>query len=93
MANSSNTTAQDVAEFMLNKVITEHELYQADVVDDIEQNFGQQFVYENDNGNMSIDKKVLATFKKISEETVVWEKSSKSWRLREQDDDPGRQQY
>ncbi|WP_404999754.1 DUF6953 family protein, partial [Escherichia coli] len=42
--------------------------------------FGDTFVYLNANGNLSIDKKVLAKFRKLTNDTVIWERGEKAWR-------------
>ncbi|WP_414738128.1 DUF6953 family protein [Escherichia coli] len=48
-------------------------LYQETVVYKIKELFGDTFVYLNANGNLSIDKKVLAKFRKLTNDTVIWE--------------------
>lgn len=35
---------------------------------------GPEFIYENDNGNPAIDKRVLRAFRKASGDTVVWDR-------------------
>lgn len=82
----------DVARWMLNRIENGEELYQQDVVYEISEQFGEQFVYDNERGNLAIDKKVLAAFRKISEEKVVWEKGMRMWRKRQDYDEPGRSQ-
>ena len=47
--------------------------------------FGNRFIYENDNGNLAIDKKVLAAFRKLTKESVVWERAGRYWRVRTQE--------
>jgi hypothetical protein len=76
---------------MAEQVEDDGSLTQQEAADEILDKFGEDFVYENDNGNLAISKKVLKEFRKISEETVVWERSSRSWRKREDGDPPGRQ--
>ncbi|EPL7296504.1 DUF6953 family protein [Klebsiella pneumoniae] len=46
----------------------------------------------NANGNLSIDKKVLAKFRKLTNDTVIWDRGEKAWRKRQGYDAPGRQQ-
>ena len=64
-------------------------LYQEDVVYQIEKKFGRAFVYDNENGNPAIEKKVLAAFRKLSGEQVVWERGERCWRYREKYDQQG----
>jgi hypothetical protein len=89
---TDNPTPRIVAEWMLGEVERRRELYQEDAAFEITKNFGEQFTYENDNGNLAISRTILTAFRKISEGTVVWERGSRSWRLREPHDEPGRQQ-
>jgi hypothetical protein len=66
--------------------------YQDQVVEEIAERFGEEFTYENENGNPAIDKAVLKEFRKLSSEQVVWVRGERCWRLRERDDAAGRQQ-
>lgn len=50
------------------------------------------FVSVNEQGNQVIDKHLLAAFKKATESTVVWDKSEKAWRFREEHDLASRSQ-
>jgi hypothetical protein len=86
------TTPKDVAQWMLEELKRETYLYQNMVVYDIEEKFGEEFTYINDNGNPAIDQRVLKEFRKLTEQTVVWERGERLWRLREDYDDPGRRQ-
>jgi len=84
----SSHTPKDVAEFMARRLSEQKELVQEDIVFDIERQFGKEFVYENENGNSAIDKKVLAEFRKLTPD-AVWERGTRSWRPREKFDTPG----
>lgn len=88
----TETTAKDVAEWMRRKVHEQRELYQEDAATDIGNIFGNSFVYENENGNLAIDKTVLNEFRKLTEQDVVWERGYRLWRLREAYDPPGQRQ-
>ena len=59
---------------------------------EIEDLFGDEFTYVNENGNRAIDKKVLAEFRKLTKDTVVWERGERRWRLREDYDESGKRQ-
>lgn len=82
----------DVAKRMLEKLKTYRTLYQEDAVEDIQQNFGDAFVYENQNGDMAIAKEVLSEFRKMTEENVVRIQGERYWRFREAHDELGRKQ-
>ncbi|MGA2001185.1 MAG: hypothetical protein ABSG52_14435 [Terriglobales bacterium] len=84
-------TARDVAEFMVKELQREGTLYQDCAVDSIVRNFGEQFIYENENGNPAISVEVLAEFRKLTPR-IVWEKGERCWRTREEYDEKGRAQ-
>jgi len=92
MKNQSNSTAEHVAQWMLEELHRVKYLYQQDAVFAIETRFGDKFFYINEAGNPAIDKKVLAAFKKITANSVVWQRGERVWRMREDYDSQGRQQ-
>jgi hypothetical protein len=55
-------------------------------------NFGKEFLHENENGNWAINKDVLAAFRKLTGDSVVWDRSYREWRKRLSSDKPGRKQ-
>ena len=67
------------------------ELDQQDAVNMICGEFGEEFLYENANGSLAIDRRVLAEFRKLTKDTVVREKSG-YWRARTAHDPMGRRQ-
>jgi hypothetical protein len=70
-----------------------HYLYQDDIVWALNKQFGDDATYQNDNGNLAINKNVLKEFKKITNEKVVWERGGKAWRkLKPTEAYTGRQQ-
>jgi len=81
-------TPYDVAEWMAEEVRKKGELHQEDAAWHIKNHFGEDFVYININGNLAIDKKVLAEFLKLTEKDVVWVRGVRYWRLRMSYDDP-----
>lgn len=65
---------------MLDEILQKGYIYQESVVLDIQNKFGEKFVYENENGNYAISKKVLNEFKKLKEgNDIEWDRSDKSW--------------
>jgi hypothetical protein len=72
-------TADDVAEWMLKEVRFAGILYQADAVTHIKTNFGESFIYINDNGNPSISKDVKKIFKKLHKGRVAWDRDGFFW--------------
>jgi hypothetical protein len=87
------TTHDDVAKWMLNELQQVKYLYQETVVYDIATKFGEGFTYYNDNGNPAIGKRTLSAFKKLTGDSVIWERGERMWRFREKHDESGRQQY
>jgi len=83
---SDTYTHKQVAAYMAQQLEKRKELYQEDVVYEIERTFGSEFVYINENGNPAIDRKVLKEFRKLTP-NAVWERGNRSWRKRESYDD------
>jgi hypothetical protein len=81
-------TTHDVAVFMLKRLNEEKTLYQEMVVYEIQSQYGDEFVYTNENGNLAIDRKVLSEFRKLTEGKVVWSRSERYWRFKEDFDAP-----
>ena len=67
-------------------------LHQRTAVHEIMEQFGEEFANTNDNGTLSIARKVLDAFNKLTGNDVVWEVGKKLWRKREARDGPGRLQ-
>jgi len=85
-------TAKQVAEWMLGELKQKGDLYQDAIVREIAKKFGSQFTYSNDNGNEAIRKDVLSAFRKLSKDTVVWEREDRYWRMRKPGDKLAREQ-
>ncbi len=88
----TSTTPEQVAQWMLEQLEREQHLYQSIVVFDIAEKFGDAFTTINDNGNMGIRKDVLTKFRKLTGDSVIWERGQRLWRKREHHDEPGRLQ-
>ena len=71
---------KSVAEFMINEILEKGYVYQEYLVHDIQEKFGDDFVYINENGNLAISKKVLNEFKKLKEQNnIEWYRSERCW--------------
>lgn len=66
---------------MERRFLDEAFLDQAEAADLISDAGGDSLLYTNDNGNIAIDKTVLAEFRKLTEGAAVWMKSARAWRL------------
>ena len=91
-AAAGDATPETIAQWMASLLQREGALYQSDAVAAIAEQFGEEYTYTNDNGNPAIDKRILKAFKKITGNTVVWERWDFCWRKREASDAPGREQ-
>lgn len=85
-------SAQDIAAWMLAELHRDGTLYQEVVVYQIAERFGDQHTYHNANGNLAINPDILSAFRKLSGDDVVWSRSERYWRRRQEGDLPGRQQ-
>ena len=88
----SEHTVPQVAEWMLEELKRQGKLHQDTVVFEIVEQFGTQFTYNNEDGNLAIRRDVLAAFRKLTKDSVVWIQEDSYWRVREPHDVPGRQQ-
>lgn len=88
-----NITAIDVAKWMVKELDEQEFLYPEWAVWEIQEIFGDDFVSESENGNLTIAKNILKEFRKLTEGEVVWIRSEKAWRrLYEDEKYEGRQQ-
>src|SRR5688572_14246255 len=90
--DSKKFSTSDVAQWMLSVVEERGELTQNVAFYGINKQFGSGFTTITNSGSPSIKGGVLTAFKKISEDTIVWERGNKLWRKREFYDGPGRDQ-
>jgi hypothetical protein len=81
-------TVYDVAVFMLKCLNKENILYQEAIVYEIQKQYGDEYVYPNENGNLAIDRKVLTEFNKLTKDNVVWSRGERYWRFRQDGDNP-----
>lgn len=73
------TKAQEIANWMLQEVKEVGILRQEAAVSFILQNYGEQYLYVNENGNQSIDKEVKKLFKKMHGGRVAWDRDGFFW--------------
>ncbi len=84
------TGADGVAQWMLAKIDTDGCIYQDDVVDHLVRSKLEDLLIENADGNLVLSKQVLAAFRKLTPDNVVWVKPERYWRHRVAEDDEGR---
>lgn len=83
-------TPDAVASWMLAQIERDGCIYQDDVVDYLVKAKREDLLTENADGNQVVGKAVLASFRKLTETTVVWVKPDRYWRIRVAEDEPGR---
>lgn len=83
-------TPKDAALWMVEQLKELQWLDQEHVAYHLEE-FASDLTYTNDNGNIGIDKRVLAEFNKLTPD-VVWSRGSRHWRQREEYDEPKKRQ-
>lgn len=72
-------TEQQVAEWMVEEIRFKGNLYQTDAIEYVKTNFGEQFVFVNENGNASLSKEVKKAFRKLHGGRIAWERDSFMW--------------
>jgi hypothetical protein len=86
-------TPEGIATWMLAELNRDGILDQAWAAHEIESQFGDEYTPLNmKSGNLSIRHDVLVAFRRISKETVVWERGERRWRRRERGDVLSRRQ-
>lgn len=83
--------AKEMAAWMLARVESERCLYQVDAVDYLLRIGADELLRINVAGNEVLDNKVLDAFRILTENTVVWVTRERYWRLRVEEDAPGRE--
>jgi hypothetical protein len=93
-------TPKEIAEWMVEQINVNEQLLQVDAVAAIKDLFGKAFVYRSEIGELSIDRRILYQFRKLTKDDVVWATHhgggfypDAHWRKRERSDSPGRTQY
>jgi hypothetical protein len=76
----------EIADWMASEVEVEGFLYQDMAVAHIAEQFGDAFIYTNENGTRAISEAVLSAFRNLTEGTVIWDQWDKCWRQRQPDD-------
>jgi Family of unknown function (DUF6953) len=88
----NGTTPAQAARWMLSRLEQQGRLCQAEAVCEIAARFGGEFTFATPAGRMALDGGVRRAFKKLTRETVVWDRQAFCWRWRRAGDAPGRGQ-
>lgn len=90
-SHTSQPTAKDAAQLMTKLCRATGVLTQKRAVRELQDAFGDHFVYKNENNHNAIDLDVLSEFRKQNPDSV-WSNGGKKWRPRIDTDKPGRGQ-
>ncbi|AIQ27097.1 MULTISPECIES: hypothetical protein [Paenibacillus] len=72
-------TAQEVAEWMVKEIKFTGTLHQTAAIEYVKANFGEQFVFVNENGNASLSKEVKKAFRKLHGGRIAWDRDGFLW--------------
>ncbi|RUS42825.1 hypothetical protein [Cohnella sp. AR92] len=72
-------TAQQVAEWMVNEIRERGMLRQEEAIVYVKANFGEQFVFVNEAGNLSLEKEVKKAFRKLHRGRIAWDRDGFFW--------------
>lgn len=72
-------TAQEVAEWMVKEIRFTGTLYQTDAIEYVKTQFGEQFVFVNENENTSLSKEVKKAFRKLHGGRIAWDRDGFFW--------------
>lgn len=72
-------TAQEVAEWMVKEIRFTGTLHQSAAIEYVKTNFGEQFVFVNENGNASLSKEVKKAFRKLHGGRIAWDRDGFLW--------------
>jgi hypothetical protein len=91
MKRDSQFTAADVASWMFAEFNRNQALFHDVAVTGIRQKFGTEFTHLGEEGYHQIDQDVLREFRAIAKDTIVWVPLKHYWRMRTENDKPGRE--
>jgi hypothetical protein len=85
-----DATEAEIAQWMADRLDEQGRLHQSDAVREIAHRYGTDSTYLNRGGNLAISASVLAEFRDLTGDVVVWDRRRRLWRHRTPYDAPGR---
>ncbi|WFS15180.1 DUF6953 family protein [Rhodococcus aetherivorans] len=76
-------TTREVAQFMIDRIREDGTWYQYEAVQEIEERFGPEWIYTNENGNPAISQQVTREFRRLHGGTIEWERGERAWYVSE----------
>ncbi|GAA1750399.1 DUF6953 family protein [Kocuria aegyptia] len=73
------TTAQTVAEWLIDRIRAEETLYLEEAVYLIEYEFGSEWVYDDINNSPAIQRSVLDVFRTLHGGAIQWDNAERCW--------------
>nr|WP_041613783.1 hypothetical protein [Paenibacillus sp. JDR-2] len=64
---------------MVNEIKFRGMLRQEEAIEHVKQQFGEQYIFVNENGNVSLEKEVKKAFRKLHKGRVAWDRDGFFW--------------
>src|SRR5829696_9688294 len=83
-AGELTVTPAEIAAYLMQQLEEHGIVYQREFVEDVEERFGERFVYINENGNPAVARSVYTAFAKLKAEhprEIEWDRWSFCWAL------------
>jgi hypothetical protein len=77
--NVDTTTENQIAEWMINEIKFRGMLRQEEAIEHVKQHFGDQYVFVNEKGNVSLEKEVKKAFRKQHGGRIAWDRDGFFW--------------
>ncbi|WP_046225952.1 DUF6953 family protein [Paenibacillus dauci] len=73
------TTEQQIAEWMVNQIREQGVLKQEDAIAHVRAQYGEQYLFTSESGNISLDKEIKKAFRKSHGGRVAWDRDGFFW--------------
>ncbi|MEW4371070.1 DUF6953 family protein [Paenibacillus kandeliae] len=71
--------AQEIASWMIEHIRDRGMLRQEEAIDYVREQYGEQFLFTSDSGNISLDKEIKKAFRKQHGGRVAWDRDGFFW--------------
>lgn len=72
-------TAQEAAEWMVREIEFRGTLTQTEAIEHVRANFGEEHIFVNERGNVSLSKEVKKAFRKLHKGRIAWDRDGFFW--------------
>ncbi|WP_336648291.1 DUF6953 family protein [Microbacterium sp. MMO-10] len=82
------STPQEIAQWLMDEITARgrNRSYQRRLVPRLREQFGDEWLYRNQNNNWAIDRRILKALGPLKTDNVIWDRSDQSWRIVDDDD-------